>query len=315
MKEGGGFYTAGDDDADDDDDDDEEEEPQGTDAGAGASGASSASAEAIAAGSSTGDGWDAVARKGFLLDTKKAGDGCTFPSPGDWVTVSFTGCTQRSRKDFSSGGHMSFLLDGRTVSKGIESGLRQMALGETAELRVAASCASGGSDSRIPKGEDMALQVELVGLEKPPSARQIGAFSAAERKEIVQQFYAKHDPTKPEADIDMVLSKKQYVADFGKLCKGLEKKYNEHPATLWWSAKRGGGSTGAAGAGTPASAATAAAALPSVREFQCSQLYCGIVLIEATVGCLAMVGHAREYVPTKRALGKDHQQQSRARFV
>ena len=91
MKEGGGFYTAGDDDADDDDDDDEEEEPQGTDAGAGASGASSASAEAIAAGSSTGDGWDAVARKGFLLDTKKAGDGCTFPSPGDWVTVSFTG--------------------------------------------------------------------------------------------------------------------------------------------------------------------------------------------------------------------------------
>ena len=85
MKEGGGFYTAGDDDADDDDDDDEEEEPQGTDAGAGASGASSASAEAIAAGSSTGDGWDAVARKGFLLDTKKAGDGCTFPSHGDWV--------------------------------------------------------------------------------------------------------------------------------------------------------------------------------------------------------------------------------------
>ena len=132
---------------------------------------------------------------------------------------------------------MSFFLDGSTVAKGVESGLRQMALGEKAELRVAASCASGGSDSRIPKGEDMTVNVELVGLEKPPGVKQIAAFSAAVRKEIVQQFYAKHDPAKPAAEIDMVLAKPKYVQDFGKLCKGLEKKYNEHPATVWWMAK------------------------------------------------------------------------------
>eukprot|EP01043_Picozoa_sp_COSAG02_P019578 COSAG02_NODE_948_length_15709_cov_67.728700_5_plen_101_part_00 len=86
-----------------------------------------------------------------------------------------------------------------------------------------------------------------MGLDKKPGAKQIAVFSGAECKEIVQQYYAKHDPTKPEADIDMVLAKPKYEKDFGKLCKGLEKKYKEQPVTLWWVAKHDGARSRAEG--------------------------------------------------------------------
>ena len=194
-----------------------------------------AEANGASAGATSSDGWDAVRRNGCVLETQTAGDGCTFPRPGDWVSVRYTGTTQQGRKEFSSGGVVDFLMDGRTVIKGLEAGLRQMALGEKGALKICAAYAVGGSDSRIPKDADMTLNVELLKVEKPPGAKEVLAFSASTRKEIVQGFYAKHDSSKPESDIDMVLSKPQYVKDFGKLCRGLEKKYGEHPATLWWS--------------------------------------------------------------------------------
>ena len=211
AKAGGGFYQAGDGDEDDDDDDDDEEGQEGE-----ANGAS--------AGAASSDGWDAVRRNGCVLETQTPGDGCTFPRPGDWVSVRYTGTTQQGRKEFSSGGVVDFLMDGRTVIKGLEAGLRQMALGEKGALKICAAYAVGGSDSRIPKDADMTLNVELLKVEKPPGAKEVLAFSASTRKEIVQGFYAKHDSSKPESDIDMVLSKPQYVKDFGKLCRGLEKK-------------------------------------------------------------------------------------------
>eukprot|EP01043_Picozoa_sp_COSAG02_P019579 COSAG02_NODE_948_length_15709_cov_67.728700_6_plen_114_part_00 len=112
-------------------------------------------------GSSSAHGWHTVAYKGVLVKTTVSGDSCTFPTVGDWVTVEFTGSTRQyhgTRKDFSSGGQMSFFLDSGTVVKGLESGLREISLGERAEVRVAASRAVGGSETCIPKGEDMTLE-------------------------------------------------------------------------------------------------------------------------------------------------------------
>ena len=133
AKAGGGFYQAGDGDEDDDDDDDDDDEE-----------GQEGEANGASAGAASSDGWDAVRRNGCVLETQTPGDGCTFPRPGDWVSVRYTGTTQQGRKEFSSGGVVDFLMDGRTVIKGLEAGLRQMALGEKGALKICAAYAVGG---------------------------------------------------------------------------------------------------------------------------------------------------------------------------
>ena len=54
-----------------------------------------------------------------------------------------------------------------------------------------------------------------------------------EKLQVIRQFYATHDPSKTEEQIADLLAKPKYAANFGSLCKGLEKKYAVDPVDAW----------------------------------------------------------------------------------
>ena len=203
-----------------------------------------AAASATAEGSDEKAAWIFAHSKGFHVDTTHDGDGCTFPTQGDRVLVHYKGTLRDGGAEFDSswkrGTPFELVIGEGKVIKGWDEGLCTMAEGERAMLRVSAKYAYGesGCVQKVPPNADLAFDIELLCVSKPPTTSQLKAMDGAERERMITEFYAKHEPSKTSKQIKDILAKPQYVSDFPKLIKGLAKKYKESPATAWWRAQK-----------------------------------------------------------------------------
>lgn len=99
-----------------------------------------------------------------------AGDGVTFPKPGDTVSMHYTGTLATTGEKFDSsrdrGKEFSTKIGVSQVIQGWDQGVPQMSLGEHAILRISAACGYGlqGSPPVIPPNADLVFDVELNGL-------------------------------------------------------------------------------------------------------------------------------------------------------
>ena len=187
--------------------------------------------------------WAQARNKGYSVTTTQAGDGYSFPQKGDRVLVHYTGMLREDGSTFDSSRQRepfaTYVGMGRVI-KGWDEGLREMAQGERAVLRVTADFAyqDKGFDDKVPPGADLLFDIELLQVSPRPTDAKVRAYSEEQRFEIITGFYAKHDAAKTEAQIRDILKKDKYKADFSKLCKMLQKKYDENPAVLWWSEQK-----------------------------------------------------------------------------
>ena len=186
--------------------------------------------------------WGTAKNNGFCVSTTVAGDGYTFPQKGDRVLVHYTGMLRADGRKFDSSrkpGRKPFetMVGMAKLIKGWDEGLRQMAQGERAILRVTADYAykaKGFADSDIPPNADLIFDIELLAVSPRPTAAKVKKFTEPQRYEVIRGFYDKHDSAKTDEAIRDILAKDKYKQDFSKLCKMLQKKYEENPAVLWW---------------------------------------------------------------------------------
>ena len=99
------------------------------------------------------------------------GDGQTFPSYGDWLTLhyelSLAGSTKILETTKDTGPleyHLGF--HAAMLCPGFEIGVQQLSLGEVASIRVPSQLAYGsqGSDKGIPVNADLVYKVELLSI-------------------------------------------------------------------------------------------------------------------------------------------------------
>ena len=189
--------------------------------------------------------WVTARNKGYCVSTTQAGDGCTFPQKGDRVLVHYTGMLREGGTKFASsrskGGEPFETSVGMAkVIKGWDEGLREMAQGERAVLRVSSDFAYGekGFGDKVPPKADLVYDIELLAVSPRPSDAKVKAYGDDTKFSVIKRFYEKYDSEKTEQQIRDILAKDKYKDDFSKLCKMLLKKYNEDPAVLWWSEQK-----------------------------------------------------------------------------
>lgn len=104
------------------------------------------------------------------IETLSPGDGKTFPTVGDQLTVHYIGSLAASGTQFDSsrerGDPFSFPLGSGQVITGWEVGLARMSLGERAMLRIPSSLAYDhrGLGDLIPPDADLRFDVELLEI-------------------------------------------------------------------------------------------------------------------------------------------------------
>ena len=105
------------------------------------------------------------------LETTQEGDGKTFPSQGDTVTVHYTGTLAASGKPFDSsrdppGQPFTFPIGTGRVVAGWDQGIMQMSLGQRARLKIPSELGYGdqGAGEAIPPNADLVFDVELLKI-------------------------------------------------------------------------------------------------------------------------------------------------------
>eukprot|EP00414_Alexandrium_minutum_P002639 CAMPEP_0113840146 /NCGR_PEP_ID=MMETSP0328-20130328/11468_1 /TAXON_ID=39455 /ORGANISM="Alexandrium minutum" /LENGTH=267 /DNA_ID=CAMNT_0000808829 /DNA_START=221 /DNA_END=1024 /DNA_ORIENTATION=- /assembly_acc=CAM_ASM_000350 len=105
------------------------------------------------------------------VETIAPGDGKTYPSKGDYVTVHYAGALADGGAGFMStrdgGEPLRFQIGIGKVIRGLDEGIVAMTLGERAAIRVPAVMAYGdrGKDDIIPPNADLVFDVELLKIE------------------------------------------------------------------------------------------------------------------------------------------------------
>jgi FK506-binding protein 1 len=101
----------------------------------------------------------------------RAGDGVTYPSKGDALTMHYTGSLAAGGVVFDSsvqrGEPFCFNIGLGQVIQGWDEGVARMSLGEKAMLHISSECAYGSeevSDGLIPANSDLVFEVELLAV-------------------------------------------------------------------------------------------------------------------------------------------------------
>lgn len=102
---------------------------------------------------------------GLRLKQVRAGDGKTFPSPGDTVSVYYAGYLTDG-KLFDHGSY-SFVMGSSQVIRGWEVALKHMSLGQRAVVQVPAELGYGASgEGPVPPNSDLLFDVDLRAINK-----------------------------------------------------------------------------------------------------------------------------------------------------
>ncbi|MEW5302320.1 MAG: hypothetical protein WDW38_000341 [Sanguina aurantia] len=107
---------------------------------------------------------------GVELQTTVPGDGVTFPSTGQTVSVHYTGTLTNGKKFDSSrdrGSPFTFRLGKGEVIKGWDEGVKQMSKGQRAMLTITSDFAYGanGISGVIPPSATLMFDVELISFQ------------------------------------------------------------------------------------------------------------------------------------------------------
>jgi FK506-binding protein 1 len=101
----------------------------------------------------------------------RAGDGVTYPSKGDALTMHYTGSLAAGGAVFDSsvqrGEPFCFNIGLGQVIQGWDEGVARMSLGEKAMLHISSKCAYGSEevgDGLIPANSDLVFEVELLAI-------------------------------------------------------------------------------------------------------------------------------------------------------
>lgn len=123
------------------------------------------------------------------------GDGQTFPSPGDTLTMHYTGFLktgQRFDSSYDRNKTFTFVIGRGDVIKGWEEAVPQMSLGEKARLEVPSELAYGseGADKLVPPHADLVFEMELLRINSitAPSLQQGHEEASAMLLEIYEHF-------------------------------------------------------------------------------------------------------------------------------
>jgi len=107
---------------------------------------------------------------GVEVETKKAGDGSTFPKKGDTLKMHYTGRLKSDGKQFDSsrtrGKPFEFVIGVGAVIQGWDEGVMKMSLGEQAALHITSDYGYGaeGAGADIPPNADLVFDVELLAI-------------------------------------------------------------------------------------------------------------------------------------------------------
>jgi len=106
----------------------------------------------------------------LIVETLSPGDGATYPSPGDKLTMHYTGTLASNGAQFDSsrdrGQPFQFQIGVGQVIPGWDKGVMKMSLGERATLRIPSKMGYGerGAGSDIPPNADLVFDVELLAI-------------------------------------------------------------------------------------------------------------------------------------------------------
>jgi FKBP-type peptidyl-prolyl cis-trans isomerase len=106
---------------------------------------------------------------GVEIETLQDGDGQTFPTRGQTVTVHYTGTLTDGTKFDSSrdrNAPFQFVIGVGQVIRGWDEGVAQMSVGQRAKLTCSSDYAYGdrGYPGVIPPGATLVFDVELIGV-------------------------------------------------------------------------------------------------------------------------------------------------------
>jgi len=106
---------------------------------------------------------------GVEIETLEAGDGTTFPQPGQRVTCHYVLTLQDGKKIDSSrdrGQPFEFSIGKKEVIAGWDEGVAKMSRGQRAKLTISADMGYGaqGVPGCIPPNATLVFDVELLGV-------------------------------------------------------------------------------------------------------------------------------------------------------
>merc|ERR1712012_605733 len=118
---------------------------------------------------------------GVDIETLAAGDGSTFPKPGQKVTCHYVLTLQDGRKIDSSrdrGQPFQFNIGRQEVIAGWDEGVAKMSKGQRAKLTISSDMGYGanGVPGQIPGGATLIFDVELINFPKHSSSGQSQVF-------------------------------------------------------------------------------------------------------------------------------------------
>merc|ERR1712106_488598 len=103
---------------------------------------------------------------GVQIETIKAGDGATFPQPGQKVSCHYVLTLESGKKVDSSrdrGRPFQFTLGKKEVIAGWEQGIAQMSIGQRAKLTISSDMGYGPrGQGPIPPNATLIFDVELI---------------------------------------------------------------------------------------------------------------------------------------------------------
>jgi len=106
---------------------------------------------------------------GVEVETVKAGNGSTYPKPGQTVEVHYTGTLPDGKKFDSSrdrGKPFTFKIGKGEVIKGWDEGVAKMSVGQRAKLTISPDFGYGakGVPGVIPANSTLIFDVELISI-------------------------------------------------------------------------------------------------------------------------------------------------------